>query len=120
MSKHSLLNNAIRLVAALTLLVSVMTSPIRTLSAARRTGASHPDYLHRNFDIPGKAGTNHRPHVPITSRVVQVKAISSEYEPGWTTDTVCHSIDLLFTSVHQPERDSASLAIDCALHPLRC
>lgn len=120
MSKHSLLNNAIRLAAALALLVSVMISPIRPLRAARGTGSSHPDYLRRNFGIPGKAATHHRPHVPIPSRVVQVKAISSEHEPGWTTDPVYRGADLLFTSLRRPERDSAPLAIVRSSHPLRC
>jgi hypothetical protein len=122
MSRPSLLNNAIRLVAALALLVSVMASPIRPLRASSRTGTAHRDYLRPDLGIPGKAGTNHRPHVPITSRVVQVKAISSEseHESCWTTDPVCHGVDQVFRSLHQPERDPAPLAISRASHPLRC
>jgi hypothetical protein len=120
MSKHSLLNNAIRLFAALALIVSVMSSPIRPLLAASRSGTSRPDYLRRNFGIPGKAGTSHRPQVPITSRVVQVKALSSEHEMIWTTDPVCRGISMLCTPSHRTQHDSAPVAIDVALHPLRC
>lgn len=120
MSNHSLLNTALRLVATAALLVSVMTSPIRPSLAASRSGTSRSDYLRRNFGIPNKAGTNHRPNVPITSRVVQVKAVSTARGADLAADPVGHGISLICTSPHRTERDSARLPTDRASHPLRC
>lgn len=73
MRRPLVLNHAIRLASALALLVSVMTSPIRPIASSR---VSHPNHLRRNFGIPGKVPASHRPHIPVPSRVMQVKALS--------------------------------------------
>lgn len=121
MSHPSLLKNAIRFATAVALLVSVMTSPIRP--APRASGSSRPDCFRRNFGIPSKATTNHRPHIPATARIIQVKAVSSESKPDWMTPTAYHAsalTDSLFSSSIGAERYSSALSIDRAIHPLRC
>jgi hypothetical protein len=120
MSHQPLLINAIRLASALALLVSVMTSPIRPAPAA--SGNSQPDCLRRNFGIPGKAATNHRPHVPATSRIVQVKALSSESRLDWMTLPDRHDADLACppSASVGTARDSIAFSSDRAIHPLRC
>jgi hypothetical protein len=120
MSHLPLLKNAIRLATAAALLVSVMISPIRP--APKASGGSRPDCFRRNFGIPGKATTNHRPHTPATARIVQVKAVSSESKLDWMTSPACPDADLACASSPSigAERYSFSLAIDQAIHPLRC
>jgi hypothetical protein len=120
MSHHSLLKNAIRLATAVALLVSVMISPIRP--APRASGSSQSDCFRRIFCIPSKATTNHRPHIPATSRIVQVKAVSSESKLHWMTPPAHHAsalADSLSSSIGA-ERYSSDLSIDRAIHPLRC
>src|SRR5262249_40380895 len=111
---------AIRLATAVALLVSVMTSPIRP--APKASGSSQPDCFRRNFGIPGKATTHHRPHAPVTSRVVQVKAVSSECKLDWTAPPAGHDADLAdsLASSIGAGRHSSALGIDRAIHPLRC
>jgi hypothetical protein len=75
MRKPFVFDHVIRLVSALALLVSVMISPIRPNVASGVTSSNH---LRRNFGIPGKTPSNHRPNVPVPSRIMQVKAVSSE------------------------------------------
>lgn len=119
MSHQPLLTNAIRLASAVALLVSVMTSPIRPAPTA---GGSQRECLRRNFGVPGKAAPNHRPHVPATSRVVQVKAVSSQSKPNWMTPSDRQDADLAYPrspSVGSAQRSTA-LGIERAIHPLRC
>ncbi len=119
MSHQSLLPNAIRLISALALLVSVMASPIRPAPTA--SGGSHPDCLRRNFGIPGKAANHHRPHVPATSRVVQVKALSSQTKLDWTTPPARHGADPACPpSSLAAGRYASAPGSDRAIHPLRC
>lgn len=119
MSRQSLHKSAIRLTTALALLVSVMISPIRTASAA--SGGYHPEYLRRDFGIPGKTPTNHRPHVPATSRVVQVTAVSSQSKPELSSLPARGDTHLVcpFPTV-PPGQDSTALAAGRSIHPLRC
>jgi hypothetical protein len=121
MSHQSLKSNAIRLLAAVALLVSVMVSPIRPAPVSGRT--SHPDYLRRNFDIPGKATTHHRPHTPVTSRVVKVKAVSSQRKVDWSNPPAARpGADL--TCPPPSDRPSGDSTVaggtDRATRPLRC
>jgi hypothetical protein len=119
MSRPSFPNHAIRFVAALALLVSVMTSPIRTSKAAVSTGTSAPDCLHCNFDVPGKTVTP-RPHVPVTSRVVVVKALSTQSELDLIDTPDGHRFDLHAGPSAESRPDSASSRLPEAAHPLRC
>jgi hypothetical protein len=122
MSRQPLYKNAIRLATALALLVSVMISPIRP--APKVGGNAHLsllDCLRSNLGIPSKATTNHRPHVPATSRVVQVKAVSSQSKldlsplpAGDDTHPVCPRPTV------PPEQGSTALGTPRAIHPLRC
>ncbi len=119
MSHQPFYKNAIRLATALALLVSVMVSPIRPASMA--SSGSHPDCFRRNFGIPGKSTTNHRPHVPLTSRVVKVKALSSQSKLDLSTLPAGQYAHRTYPSPSVgPERDSMALATDRAIHPLRC
>jgi hypothetical protein len=120
MPKPFVLHHAIRLTTALALLAAVMTSPIRPSKAAG--GGSHPDCLRRNFGIPAKADTAHRPASPVPSRVVQVKALSSERRLDLTGDSARQYVDPACPSPAspEPERDSTAFRLDRAIHPLRC
>ncbi len=121
MSNLSRLNRAIRLATALALLVAVMVSPIRPAITAHATGHSRADRLRRNFGMPSKSSTtHHRPHAPVTSRVVQVKALSSQRQPDWTSDSVQHRVDLASAPSLEPGRHSTALGLDHTAHPLRC
>jgi hypothetical protein len=117
MPKQFVLNHVVRLVSALALLAAVMTSPIRPSKAA--SGTSQPDYLRRNFGIP-RHGSTHRTAVPHTSRVVQVKALSSQTRLDWTTHPARHHDDLARTDSREPRRASSAFHLDRAPHPLRC
>ena len=75
MCKQVIVNHAICLISGLALLVSVMTSPIRSNVTS---SISHPNHLRRNFGVPSKAPAHQRPNIPVGSRVVQVKALSTE------------------------------------------
>jgi hypothetical protein len=77
MANRTFLNHGIRVVAALALLVAIMSSPIRPL---RRAADSHPDHLRRNVGIPKGGSTHHRSSAPVHARVVKVKALHSENE----------------------------------------
>jgi hypothetical protein len=121
MSNQSHLHRAIRLVTALMLLAAVMTSPIRPAIAVYAGGSSHVEYLRRDFGVPGKASTtHHRPHTPATSRVVQVKALSSHRELDWTSDCVHHHVDLLDGPSVESGRHATALGLDHTTRPLRC
>jgi hypothetical protein len=121
MSHQSLQSNAIRLLAAVALLVSVMVSPTRPAPVSG--GPSHPDYLRRNFDIPSKVATHHRPHTPVTSRVVQVKALSAQRKLDWSNPSARPDADLAYPPrSDRPSGDStvAGTGTGRAIHPLRC
>jgi hypothetical protein len=120
MSHQPLLINAIRLASAVALLVSVMTSPIRP--APKAGGGSQHECLRRNFGVPGKAAPSHRPHVPATSRVVQVKAVSSQSKPSWMAPSVRQDADLAYPPAPSAgsAQHSTALGIERAIHPLRC
>lgn len=109
-----------RIATAMALLVSVMISPIRP--APGPLGGAHLDCLRRNFGIPGKATTNHRPHVPVTSRVIQVKALSSHNKFDWSPPAACHGVAPACppSFVVGPEWDSQAVRFDRSNHPLRC
>jgi hypothetical protein len=121
MSNHSLLNRAICVVTASMLLAAVMTSPIRPALTALASGRSRADYLSRNFGMPGKAHTtHHRPHTPVHSRVVQVKALSPHHESDLASDSARHR--LVPTDAPPPSLGWQSLILDLeqTVHPLRC
>ncbi len=121
MSNQSRLNCAIRLATALALLAAVVISPLRPAIRVLATDSSQVDCLRRNFGMPGKAGTtHHRPHSPVTSRVVQVKALSSQHKLDWTSGSVPHRIDLAYAPSLGPGRHSTDLGLDHTAHPLRC
>jgi hypothetical protein len=106
MRKQVVLHNAIRFVSALALLVSVMTSPIRPNATS---GLAHSNHLRRNFGLPGKAPANHRPHLPNPSRVVQIKALSSES----TSDFMVHPSPDLIDSP-----DLVGQPVECTQDPI--
>jgi hypothetical protein len=121
MSRQSPLNRAIRFATASALLAAVMTSPIRPANAVVATSTSRVDCLRRNFGMPAKAATtNHRPHTPVNSRVVQVKAVSSQQELDLTSDPVPHRTDPLYTSSPEAGQPSTVLGFVQTVHPLRC
>jgi hypothetical protein len=119
MRKPFVLNTAIRLISAEALLISVMTSPIRPNVSS---GISNPEHLRHNFGIPGKVPANHRPHAPVPSRVVQVKALSSESK----LDCLAPLTFLRFDPSHavaplmRPAPASSMPGIDLVSHALRC
>ena len=121
MSNQSHLNRAIRFATALALLAAVMTSPIRPANAALASGTSQVDGLPHNFAIPGKATTSHhRSHAPVTSRVVQVKALSSRRDLDWTSDPARHRVGPLQAPCLAAGPPSTALGFDQKAHPLRC
>lgn len=107
MRKQVVLNHVIRIASALALLVSVMTSPIRS-NASR--GNSHPDHLRCNFGIPNKVPAHHRPHVPAPARVMQVKALSCESKVFCVDGLVGRLIDLT-CQVHHPAGSTGGFRI---------
>lgn len=119
MLKPFVLNHAIRLVSALALLVSVMISPIRSNVAS---SVSSPNHLRRNFGIPGKVSANHRPHIPIPSRVMQVKALSCESKLDCLTLpsllTIAPSISTVSSS--KSTHAVSAVGIHPGSHALRC
>jgi hypothetical protein len=118
MSNQSPFNHAIRLVTALMVLAAVMSSPLRPAPASGRPRAA---YLHTHSGVPAKTSPGqHRPHTPVNSRVVQVKALSSHHELDLATDPV--SLRLRSTEVVAPStaRDCSTGAVGPAVHPLRC
>jgi hypothetical protein len=120
MPKQFVRDRAIRLATALALLAAVMTSPIRPPKASG--DGSHVDCLRRNFGIPAKADTTHRLASTAPSRVVQVKALSSESKPDWTADSARQHVDpaCVPPATLEPERHSTTFALGRAIHPLRC
>jgi hypothetical protein len=121
MSDQSPLNRAIRLVTALVLLAAVMTSPIRSALTALASGRSRADCLRCNFDMPSKANTTHnRPHTPVNSRVVQVKALSSHHELDLASDSVRHRVEPTDAAPPFVGWQSPILEVEQTVHPLRC
>jgi hypothetical protein len=134
MSDQSPFNRAIRFATAVALLAAVMTSPIRPVVTALATGTPQANYLRRdvtgspqvhyldrNFGVPGKASTtHHRPHAPVTSRVVQVKAVSSQHTPDWTSDPARHRAGPPQAPSLEAGRQSTVVDFDRTVHPLRC
>ncbi len=77
MANQRLLNNGIRVAAALALVVAVMSSPIRPM---RATNGARSDHFLRNFVMPKGGSGHHRSPAPPLSRVLQVKALHAESE----------------------------------------
>jgi hypothetical protein len=122
MSDQSHFNRAICFATALSLLAAVMISPIHPAIAAMGSGSSQVDCFHRNLGMPGKATTHHRPVAPVNSRVVQVKALSSNSKLGWMACVVGGCLDLSGPPPLHPERPSSTFTscLDRTTHPLRC
>src|SRR5262249_3319244 len=80
------------------------------------------DCLRRNFGIPARADRIYRPASPAPSRVVQVKALSSESKPDRTADSARQYVDpaCVLPATLEPERHSTTFAPGRAIRPLRC
>jgi hypothetical protein len=115
MPKPFVLSRVVHIMSALKLVASVLTSPIRPLKAA--TGPAHTDCLRGNFGIP-KGHSYHWPAAPLASRMIQVKALSSETNPGWASHSAGHHAATLRTTSPEPRRRLSAFNPVRAPHPL--
>ena len=121
MISRNLIHSLIRATSTLTLLVSVMTPPLRVSNALAES--TSPDHFACNLGIP-------QPCMPIvhaklvTSRVLPVKAIQSENderEPDGDSIPPSCFIILPPSHSHLPfARDLSDFGLSRAQYPLRC
>ena len=118
MAHRRLLNNGIRVAAAMALVVSVMSSPIRPIHP---TTTVQPDHF-RVFGMPKGHTTHHRAPAPLHSRVLVVKAVRAETEDR-LSETAGRAPLLFFSPPALSSGVVSSgnrLEIVRATHPLRC
>lgn len=119
MGQQCALNRAVCLASALTLLVSVMSSPIRPDVAGK---IANPTRLRRNSAIPDDLGPNGRSPLPFVSSVVRVGAVSDDCEPRLPpSDRSCRAEigGPAAPSIVSPRAPSPA-GLDGFRHALRC
>ena len=120
MFKRRTHNTGLRILAALALVVAVLTSPIRPTKWLGAGGER--DCLRRNFAL-AKVSPLPCSVKQVPSRLVQVKAIASETDEEEFTGAVRSAVsyfDLHSTPSTKPGRNPISPGLALTIHPLRC
>jgi hypothetical protein len=120
MTNRSLLSLGIHVATALSVVVAVMTSPMRPSRPGR--GPSPPNDLRRNFALPLTHSTQ-RSVIAKGPESVRVRALSSEERENELEGTIGSARAFLTRHLappRRPVRESAAVGPVCAAHPLRC
>ncbi len=119
MFKLHVQGNGVRVLAALALLATVLTSPVRP---SKMLGAlAGKDSVHRSFAFGKLSAPTSVKQVP--SRLVQVKAIASESDEEKLAEAghlAGFSVDPASAPFTKFGRNLISLGLAATVHPLRC